>query len=292
MSAARSTDIHLGVIGSGVMAEAMIAGLLRENRVAAGQIVCADPSGSRREDMARMGVSTTSDNAVAVREAAVILLSVKPQVAGTVLEGLRGSLASDTLVISIVAGVTTAALRSGLGHQRVVRAMPNTPAQVGAGMTVWFAAEAVDNEGRERTRAILSALGEELEVADEHQVSMATAISGSGPAYVFLYMEALTNAAVHLGLHRDVARRLVVQTVRGSADLARQSGRHMAELRDMVTSPGGTSAAALNRLESGKLRGIMDDAVRAAFQRTIELETSLDRQLGGHGGGPGSDPAR
>jgi len=281
-------DVRLGVIGAGVMAEAMITGLLREQVLVPDGVVCADPSAQRLSELAgRYGVRTYEDNAAAIQEVDVILLAVKPQVLGSALQTLRGRLEPQSLLVSIVAGATTTALQAGLQHDRVVRAMPNTPAQVGAGVTVWFATMAVDVLSRERTRTILGALGTEVEVTDERQVSMATAISGSGPAYAFLYFEAMINAAVRLGLQRDLARRLVVETVRGSAEFALQSNRHVAELRDMVTSPGGTSAAALSRLDNGALRGIVDDAVQAAFQRTLELEGGTDHDLG-HGPGGGA----
>jgi pyrroline-5-carboxylate reductase len=154
--------------------------------------------------------------------------------------------------------------------------MPNTPSQIAQGVTVWFATAAVDALGRSRTRTMLSALGSEFEVPDERQVAMATAVSGTGPTYIFLFIEALTDAAVHLGFPRHVARELVLDTMQGSAAFALASGRHVAELRDMVTSPGGTSAAALYELERGRLRTVVSDAVWAAFERTLRLEASLE----------------
>jgi pyrroline-5-carboxylate reductase len=154
--------------------------------------------------------------------------------------------------------------------------MPNTPAQIGRGVTVWFATPAVDATGRARTRTLLSALGSEFEVHDERQVAMATAVSGSGPTYVFLFIEALIDAAVHLGFARHVARELVLDTVQGSAAFAIASGKHVAELRDMVTSPGGTSAAAMYELEKGRLRTVVSDAVWAAFERTLSIEAALE----------------
>jgi pyrroline-5-carboxylate reductase len=154
--------------------------------------------------------------------------------------------------------------------------MPNTPSQIAKGVTVWFATDAVDEAGRERTRAILSALGREFEVRDERQVAMATAVSGTGPTYIFLFIEALTDAAVHLGFPRHVARELVLDTMSGSVAFAQASGRHVAELRDMVVSPGGTSAAALYELEKGRLRTVISDAVWAAFERTLSIEAGLE----------------
>jgi pyrroline-5-carboxylate reductase len=169
---------------------------------------------------------------------------------------------------------------SALGHDQVVRSMPNTPARIGAGMTVWYATPATTDEQRAQAKALLSALGAELEVEDEKWVAMATAVSGTGPAYVFLVMEALIDAAVHLGFPRHIAHDLVIQTLLGSTQFAKQSGDHPAVLRNMVTSPGGTSAAAIHELESGRLRTVLSEAVWAAFRRTVELGGQLEVQLG------------
>jgi pyrroline-5-carboxylate reductase len=163
--------------------------------------------------------------------------------------------------------------------------MPNTPAQIGQGVSVWYATDSVDDAGKSRARAMLSALGREFEVHDERQVAMATAVSGTGPTYIFLFIEALTDAAVHLGFPRHVARELVLDTMQGSAAFALRSGRHVAELRDMVTSPGGTSAEALYQLEKGRLRTVVSDAVWAAFERTLRLEATLENRPDGDGGG-------
>jgi len=179
-------------------------------------------------------------------------------------------------VISILAGATTKALIGVLGHRAVVRAMPNTPAQLGRGMTVWYATPDVTDEQRSQAAALLAALGAQIEVDDEKMVAMATAVSGTGPIYVFLVMEALIDAAVHLGFPRHVAHDLVVETLEGSTLFAKQSGLHPAELRNMVTSPGGTSAAALHELESGRLRTVLSEAVWAAFRRTVELGEQLE----------------
>jgi pyrroline-5-carboxylate reductase len=210
----------------------------------------------------------------------VVLLGVKPQMLSGVMAELRGSLRPDQLVISIIAGATTTAIGEGLGHPAVVRCMPNTPAQIGLGVTVWYATESVDEVGKARTRAMLAALGREFEVHDERQVAMATAVSGTGPTYIFLFIEALTDAAVHLGFPRHVARELVLDTMQGSAEFALQSGKHVAQLRDMVTSPGGTSAEALYELERGGFRTVISDSVWAAFHRTLQLEATLENRSG------------
>ncbi len=254
------------------MAEAMIRGLLERHLVPPSHVIVTGPRRERRAELAKtFGVKALASNTEAAREAHVVILSVKPQVLPGVLDELRGHLRDDALVISIVAGAPLAVLREGLDHAALVRAMPNTPAQIGMGVTAWVATDAVDREQRDRAKAILAALGEELAVEDEIYVDMATALSGTGPTYVFLLMEALVDAGVHLGFSRRVAEELVLRTVEGSAAFARRSGRHLAELRNMVTSPGGTSAAAIYELEKGTMRTVLSRAVHAAYLRTREL---------------------
>lgn len=281
MSESALRNARLGIVGTGVMAEAMLAGLLRRELIDARNVLASHPRAARREQLeATYGVRTTDDNAVAAREADVMLLAVKPQMLPSVSDELRGILPPDQLVISIIAGASTAALGDALDHPAIVRSMPNTPAQIGQGVTVWYATHSVDEQGKVRTRAMLSALGREFEVHDERQVAMATAVSGTGPTYIFLFIEALTDAAVHLGFPRHVARELVLDTMQGSAAFALGSGKHVAELRDMVTSPGGTSAEALYQLERGRLRTVVSDAVWAAFERTLHLEAVLEKRPG------------
>lgn len=273
-------DQHLAFLGGGTMAEAMIRGLLEHGLVAAANVRVTGPRGERRAELERLfGVRALAANRDAAVGADIVVLAVKPQVLPTVMRELRGTLPTEQLVLSIVAGVPLAVLDAGLAHHAIVRAMPNTPAQVGRGMTVWCATPSVGEEQRERTRAILGALGDELEVDDEELVDMATAVSGTGPTYVFLLMEALVDAAVHLGFSRRVAEQLVLQTVEGSAHFAHQSGRHLAELRNQVTSPGGTSAAAIYELEKGSLRTVLSKAVHAAYERTRELGEAAERKL-------------
>ena len=274
-------NARLGIVGTGVMAEAMLSGLLSKGLVDARNVVASHPRSERREQLAQAhGVRTTDDNATAARGADILLLAVKPQMLGAVTDELRGNLPAEQLVISVIAGASTTALAERLEHPAIVRSMPNTPAQIGQGVTVWYATDSVDAQGKVRTRAMLSALGREFEVHDERQVAMATAVSGTGPTYIFLFIEALTDAAVHLGFPRHVARELVLDTMQGSAAFALHSGKHVAELRDMVTSPGGTSAAALYQLERGRLRTVVSDAVWAAFERTLQLEAALEQRGG------------
>jgi pyrroline-5-carboxylate reductase len=267
----------IATVGSGVMAEAIIAGLLRGNLVGPDQIVASHPRGDRREALEHShGIRTVESNAEAVAGADIVLLGIKPQMLARVGRELRGHLRPGQLVISILAGATTRALAGHLGHREVARSMPNTPAQLGKGVTVWYATPETSAEQRDQAATLLSALGTQIEVDDERLVAMATAVSGTGPTYVFLVMEALIDAAVHLGFARHVAHDLVIETLEGSTLFAKQSGMHPAQLRNMVTSPGGTSAAALHELESGRLRTVLSEAVWAAFRRTVELGEQLE----------------
>ena len=267
----------LATVGSGVMAEAIIAGLLRGGLLEPRNIVASHPRPERREQLAaELGIRVTASNGEAVEGADIVLLAVKPQMLVRVGRDIAPHVRDGQLILSIVAGATTAAIGEILGHPQVVRSMPNTPAQLGRGMTVWYATPETTDEQRAQARALLSALGTQLEVDDEKLVTMATAVSGTGPTYVFLVMEALIDAAVHLGFPRHVAHDLVIETLEGSTFYAKQTGAHPAVLRNMVTSPGGTSASALHELESGRLRTVLSEAVWAAFRRTVELGDSLE----------------
>ena len=271
----------IATVGSGVMAEAMIAGLLRGELVSPDQVIASHPRAERREALTRdYGIRTVASNVEAVESADVILFGIKPQMLGRVGREIGPHLRRGQLVLSVLAGATTTALTGLLGHDQVVRSMPNTPARLGKGMTVWYATPETTEEQRAQAAALLGALGAELEVDDEKFVAMATAVSGTGPTYVFLVMEALIDAAVHLGFPRHVAHDLVIETLEGSTLFAKQSGMHPAELRNMVTSPGGTSAAALHELESGRLRTVLSEAVWAAYRRTVELGDQLEASVG------------
>ena len=267
----------IATVGSGVMAEAMIAGLLRGSLVEPTQVVASHPRPDRRDQLHReYAIRSVASNTEAVAGADVVVLAIKPQMLARVGREIGPELRKGQLVLSIIAGATTAALTGILGHDQVVRSMPNTPARLGRGMTVWYATPATTEEQRGQASALLRALGHELEVDDERFVAMATAVSGTGPTYVFHVMEALIDAAVHLGFPRHVAHDLVIETLEGSTHFAKQSGDHPAVLRNMVTSPGGTSAAALHELESGRLRTVLSEAVWAAYRRTVELGEQLE----------------
>jgi pyrroline-5-carboxylate reductase len=270
----------IATVGSGVMAEAMIAGILRGNLVEPGQVVASHPRQERREHLAReYGIRTVSSNTEAVEGADVILFGIKPQMLAKVGREIGPTLRRGQLVLSVLAGATTAALIGTLGHDQVVRSMPNTPARLGKGMTVWYATPRTTDTQRAQAAALLGALGHQLVVDDEKMVAMATAVSGTGPTYVFLVMEALIDAAVHLGFPRHIAHDLVIETLEGSTAFAKSSGDHPAVLRNMVTSPGGTSAAAIHELESGRLRTVLSEAVWAAYRRTVELGEQLEASI-------------
>jgi pyrroline-5-carboxylate reductase len=184
---------------------------------------------------------------------------------------IRGHLRRQDLVLSIIAGMPIRVIADGLAHAAVVRAMPNTPAQIGQGITVWTVTPEVSERQKEQAQAILASLGQEVFVDDEDYLDMATALSGTGPAYVFLLMEAMIDAGVHMGFSRRVASQLVVQTMRGSIEFADGSKYHVAELRNQVTSPGGTTAEALYHMEKGGLRTVISRGIWAAYQRSIAL---------------------
>jgi len=262
---------RIAFIGPGVMAEAMLAGLLRQNLADPASITVCGPRRERVEELQnRYGVLSASDNAAASRAADVVVLSVKPQRLSEVLKGIK-EVRPEALVISIVAGASLKKIGTALKHKALVRSMPNTPGQIGRGITVWTASKETSAEQREAARLILGALGKEIFVEDEGYLDMATALSGTGPAYVFLFTEALIDAGVHMGFPRRIAEELVLQTIKGSAEFYEQAERHPATLRNQVTSPGGTSAEAIYYLEKAGFRTAISRAVWAAYQRSLEL---------------------
>ncbi len=265
-------EMQVAFVGSGVMAEAMIRGLLAKELVEPGRVVASGPRAARGEELNKSyGIQVTGDNCAAVQGANIVILSVKPQVLPSVMHVLKGHIPSAALVLSIVAGARIGTIEHGLAHPSLVRSMPNTPAQIGQGVTVWTASPSVTPLQREQARTILTALGEEIFVEDEDYLDMATALSGTGPAYVFLFMEALVDAGVHLGFPRYMAEELVLQTVKGSVEYARHTSQHLSRLRNQVTSPGGTSAEALYYLEKAGFRTALSRAIWAAYQRSAQL---------------------
>ncbi len=274
------SNCRLAFIGCGVMAEAIITGLLRKQLVSPDQIVGSHPRAARREELhTKYGIQMLEQNKEAAQAAyptgpdtgSVLVLAVKPQRLHRVLEELKGSIHQDQLVVSIVAGAKIENIADELLHAAVVRTMPNTPAQIGEGVTAWTPSAAVNEKQENQVRAMLDALGKAVRVENEHQIDMATALSATGPTFIFLMMEALIDAGVHMGFSRHVAQELVHQMMLGSVLFARESHKHPAELRNMVTSPGGTSAEAIYQMEKGSLRTVLSKAVFAAYQRAESL---------------------
>ena len=269
---------RLAFVGGGVMAEAMIAGLLERQLVQPEAVWVSHPRSHRADQLTeRFGIHATTSNREAALAAQIVVLCVKPQRLGPVLNELKGKLDNEQLVVSIVTGASLNNIATRLLHEAVVRTMPNTPAQIGQGLTVWAATPAVTVHQRDLVRALLGALGREMFFEEEKFVDMATAISGSGPAYVFLLMEAMIDAAVHLGFSRQDARELVTSTLLGSVLFAQESQKHPAELRNMVTSPNGTSAEALYQLEKGGMRTVISKAIYAAYQKTGVLSSMINQ---------------
>ena len=265
----------LAFIGCGVMAESMVAGLLRKEIVSPSQIVATHPRADRRRELTKKySIEVHEQNADAVAalpDSGIVVLSVKPQRINVVLKDLEGAVRSSHLVMSIIAGARIEKISKELKNELVVRAMPNTPSQIGAGMTAWTCSENLDESHRLQVRTMLSALGKELYVETENMIDMATSLSATGPTYIFMVMEAMTDAGVHLGFSREIAKDLVQQTMLGSVLFAMESLKHPAELRNMVTSPGGTSAEAIYQMEKGTLRTVLSKAIHAAYKRAVEL---------------------
>jgi pyrroline-5-carboxylate reductase len=262
----------ISFIGSGTMAEAMIRGLLHQKTVEPAQIIAADPWDERLRYLHETyGIKTTQSNIEAAENGQVVIFAIKPQSLTKVMPDVRGHLRRQDLLISIIAGTPIKRLADGVAHASVVRAMPNTPGQIGEGITVWTATPEVSDLHKGQAGAVLGALGAEIFVDDERYMDMATALSGSGPGYIFMMMEAMIDAGVHMGFSRRVAEQLVFQTMRGSVDYAEQSGKHVAELRNQVTSPGGTTAEALYHMEKGGLRTVISRGIWAAYQRSVSL---------------------
>ncbi len=276
-------EARLSFVGCGVMAEAIIAGLLRKKLVTPERVAGSHPRQLRRDELvAKYDIRMLESNREAVlagypdeganeTSGSMVILAVKPQRLGKVLGELRGSVHQEQLVVSIVAGARIETIAGELLHPAVVRAMPNTPAQIGEGMTAWTATAEVSEAQQRQVSVMLEALGKAMRVENERQIDMATALSATGPTYIFLVMEALVDAGVHMGFSRHVAQELVVQTMLGAVLFAQESHKHPAELRNMVTSPGGTSAEAIYQMEKGSLRTVLSKAVWAAFQRAMAL---------------------
>jgi pyrroline-5-carboxylate reductase len=254
------------------MGEAILAAVLNRGLSTPQTMWVSDVKEERRQHLKQTyGIGVTDNNAEATAHADIIVLAIKPQNLPEIMPDLNGKIRPGQLIFSIIAGARIDTLCKGLSHRRVVRVMPNTPAQIGEGISVWTATPEVTEKQQEQAETILSTMGREIFVADERYLDMATAVSGSGPAYFFLFVECLIEAAVRLGFSKDVAQELVLQTMLGSGQLLKKSGKSPAELRRLVTSPGGTTAAALEQFENGNLRELVYQAIAAACRRAQEL---------------------
>jgi pyrroline-5-carboxylate reductase len=262
---------RIAVIGGGKMGEAIVAGLLAVGFADAADITVADPNTERAEVFSAHGVTTVPDGHEVVADADIIILAVKPQVIDAAVAHLSAEIPAGAIVVSIAAGITTARIESLLeADTAVIRVMPNTPAMVGQGMSVVSAGSEATPAQVETVREMFEALGRAI-VIDERQQDAATAISGSGPAYVALFVDALARAGVRQGLSRDVAQALALQTLRGTVELIERTGTHPEVIIDAVSSPGGTTIAAIEALEASGLRSGVFDAVAAAVRRSKEL---------------------
>lgn len=259
-------------VGSGNMAEGILSGIVGQELVPPAQITMTDIREARLAELAdTYGVQTSMDNNTAVSQADIIFLAIKPQMLTAVAAPIGDHISPHALVISILAGTTITSLTNTLDHPAVIRAMPNTPAQIGHSMTVWYETTAVSDEQKAEAQQLFQSFGEEIRVAKESYLDMATAINGSGPGYVFLILEAMIDTAVQMGFARPVAEKLVLQTFHGSVQYAQASDLHLVELRNRVTSPGGTTAAGLYAMEKNGLRVALTEGVLAAYRRSQEL---------------------
>ncbi len=267
--------MRIAIIGGGNMARAIIKAVIESGVVAAGDITVSDISQAARQNAAAdFGIGVATDNLAAVKGADVIILAVKPQNLENASQSLSGTLEPSQLVISILAGITLHKLSASLKHGKIVRVMPNTPAQIGLGMSVWTCSESLISTDEQAVESILSSMGRAMRVDDETYIDMATAVSGSGPAYFFLFLEKLVAGARRLGFSPDQARELVLQTALGSVTYAANSHYELPMLRKQVTSPGGTTEAALKVFENSDFERVINDALTAAYRRS--------RQIGGY----------
>lgn len=264
--------MKIAFLGCGAMGEAMISQALAKGVARPREIVVFDTNPHRLKDLkVAYGLKVARGNPQAAKGVGLVVLAVLPHNLPSLMEELKGKLEADQVVISIVARASLATLSGGLGHQTVVRVMPNIAVRVGEAMCLWTTTSQVTPAQKVDVRRFLGALGKELFTPEERYLDMATALSGSGPAYVFLFLEALVDAGVHVGLPRELSQELALQTLLGSARMAQALEKHPAELRNLVTSPGGTTAEALLRLEEGGFRGLVSRAVLAAYEKIKAL---------------------
>lgn len=273
-------NLRIAIIGPGVMGEAIFSALLQNGICLPENLVISGPDENRNKLLSeRYSIKATTLNGEAVNNADIVVLSVKPQKFQQAIKPIKGKIKDSALVLSIIAGINLGTLINTSGHDKVIRAMPNTPARIAKGITAWTASKAVTEEQMQLTRDLLSALGEEVFVDDENYLDMSTALSGTGPAYIFLFMEAMIDAGVHLGLPRRISEQLVTETIKGSVQYYESNHEHPAKLRNDVTSPGGTSAEALYYLEKAGFRTALSRAIFAAFERSRDLGQGLQAKI-------------
>ncbi len=273
-------ETRIAFVGSGVMAEVMIRGLLTHELTSPGRIWAAGPRPERAAQLARdYGVRGTTDSLEAIAGAELVVLAVKPSTLAKVLRQIRGSLRPEHVVMSIVAGARAAAIGGALGRPAVVRCVPSLPCRIGRGLTVWTATPEVPEPVRETVRSLLRTMGREVFLADEAQVDRATAAYGTGPALLGQFLESLEDAAVFIGEPRALAREMLLETILGTAGMLLASGRPPGELIDEVTSPGGITSRALHELHQGRFSAVLNRAVEAAYRRTLEIGDQLDGEL-------------
>ncbi len=264
--------MKIALIGGGNMGQAILSAIISRGISKPADISVSEINKERREQLAiDFGVYVTDSCGEIIEKGEVVILAIKPQNLNEAIAAIGGEFHSGQLVLSIIAGKSLGTLQNGLKHDAIVRAMPNTPAQIGYGMTVWTATKAADEYQKAMAKDILGAMGKEIYVADEDYIDMATAVSGSGPAYVFLFMESLIQAAERIGIPHAQAHEMVMQLMIGSVNYAANSDKPLGKLREMVTSPGGTTAAALAVFAHGNLAGLVEEAVTAAYKRAKEL---------------------
>lgn len=265
-------DIRISFVGGGKMAEAIISGIVKSDLVSPSQILVSEPIESRRLELrSNYSIEVTGNNLDVSKQQGLLFLAVKPQNLKQVCDEINGKIHKDTSLVSIVAGAKLESIRSYTNHSNVVRVMPNTPAQIGEGMSVWTAFPEVSSNDLSVIEKILDTLGKQFFVTEEKYLDMSTALSASGPAYVFMFIEALIDAGVYLGMPREMARTLTLQTLLGSTKFVDDTGKHPADLKDMVTSPAGTTIEAILSLENDNFRASVINGVVAAYERSLEL---------------------
>jgi len=264
--------MKIAFIGGGNMGEAILTAMLGKKLAVSKDVTMSDVSETRREYLShKYAVEVSANNLPAIDGKEIVILAIKPQTLADVMAELKGHLKANQLVLSIIAGARLSKLIDGLNHKTIVRSMPNTPAQIGEGITVWTTTKEVTYQQKITAGLILGAMGKEFYVTDEGWLDMATAVSGSGPAYLFYFIEAMTDAAVKIGLPREMAKEMVIGTVLGAGHLVAKSGKEPAELRRMVTSPGGTTAEAIQTFEKGGFSDLVYQAVKAAYEKSQKL---------------------